>query len=109
MSKVTVKFVEPDGTEHVATGDEGSTVMSAAVNAGVPGIWADCGGVCTCATCHCYTSEQWVGSLKPPSDMEAGMLTAALDPNERSRLTCQIRLTPELDGIVFHVPAEQAG
>ena len=85
----------------------GTTVMEAAVDNGIEGIVAECGGACACATCHSYIDEAWLAKLPPMEDMEDAMLDAALDREARSRLTCQIEMTDALDGLeVFVVQNE---
>ncbi len=85
----------------------GMTVMRAAVMNGVPGIDADCGGSCACATCHVIVDPAWVGRMPPPSAMEAETLTLLTDPEPGSRLSCQIDVTEALDGLVVRTPASQ--
>jgi 2Fe-2S ferredoxin len=77
------------------------------VNNNIPGIDADCGGACACSTCHAYVDPDWVARLPAREDMELDMLDFAYEPNERSRLTCQIKVTPELDGLVLQLPEKQ--
>ncbi len=85
----------------------GNTVMEGALDHGVAGIVAECGGACACATCHTYVAEDWLARLTPMEDMEDAMLDTAIDRRPNSRLSCQIELTPELDGIeVFVAPNE---
>lgn len=81
--------------------------MQEALDAGVPGIIAECGGACTCATCHCYVSSDWADRLPAAGSDEAAMLEFAYEPRPTSRLTCQIQVTGDLDGIVLHVPDSQ--
>ena len=100
-----ILFIQPNGREQAAEGDIGQSVMQAAIGAMVPGIVADCGGACSCATCHGYVDEAWVDRVPPPSVEEADMIDAGcLDVQTNSRLTCQIRLTNELDGLVIRIP-----
>lgn len=102
-----VKFISHDGEEkdvHVAAG---TTVMHAAVDNGVAGILADCGGACSCATCHCYVDEQWLAKISEPDDVEAQMLDFLVDPQPNSRLSCQIVVEDELDGLVIRLPESQ--
>ena len=100
-----ILFIQPDGREQSAEGDLGQSVMQAAIGAMVPGIVADCGGACSCATCHGYVDEAWVDRVPPPSAEEADMIDAGcLDVQPTSRLTCQIRLTEDLDGLVIRIP-----
>ena len=105
MPRVT--FISADGTATEASGDIGQSVMSVAVNAGIEVILAECGGACACGTCHCYVDAAWVERLSPPSDSEAAMIDCVIAPRPESRLTCQLRLTDELDGLVLHLPAAQ--
>jgi 2Fe-2S ferredoxin len=105
MTKVT--FVEFNGTEHVVDAENGLSLMKAAVNNLVPGIDADCGGECSCATCHVMVDEAWIGKVGKPQGQEATMLDMAPERAETSRLSCQIKVTPELDGIVVRLPQFQ--
>jgi ferredoxin, 2Fe-2S len=102
-----VSFVQPDGTVRTVDAPAGLSVMEAAIDNGVPGIVAECGGACSCATCHVYVDPEWAGRLKAADALESGMLDCALEPRETSRLSCQIALTDELDGLVVHVPEAQ--
>ncbi len=103
----TLVFVQPDGSRQPVTATVGRSVMEAARDHGVQGIRAECGGECSCSTCHCYVDEAWHARLAPPAAAEAGLVEFAWEPRPTSRLTCQIAVTPELDGLVLHVPAEQ--
>jgi len=103
-----VVFVRPDGTKHEATGADGTSVMQVATANLVPGIVAECGGELSCATCHVYVDEQWLGALAARSEEEEDMLDATSEePTDASRLSCQIKLRPELDGLVVHLPTSQ--
>ncbi|NTW38402.1 MAG: 2Fe-2S iron-sulfur cluster binding domain-containing protein [Cellulomonadaceae bacterium] len=82
--------------------------MRAAQKLNVRGIVAECGGMAACSTCHCYVDRAWLDKLDPMDDMEQGMLEIAVDPDDRSRLSCQIALRPDLDGLTVAVPAQQA-
>ena len=105
---VKITYVEHDGTEHTVDVPVGYTVMEGAVNNDIPGIDADCGGACACSTCHVYVRPDWVGKLPPPEDMELDMLDFAWQPDpERSRLSCQIRVTEDLEGLVVEMPEKQ--
>lgn len=102
-----VKFISHDGSEqeiHVAAG---TSVMHAAVDNGVSGILADCGGSCSCATCHCYVDEQWVEKVGEADEVEAQMLDFVMEPQPNSRLSCQIIIDDELDGLIVRLPASQ--
>ena len=103
----TVKFIEHNGTEHVVKGNEGDSLMILATSNLVPGIDADCGGECSCATCHVNISEPWQSKLSPASATEESMLDLNPDREETSRLACQIPLTNDLDGIVVNLPEFQ--
>lgn len=105
MAKIT--FVQPDGTRQTVDAQPGVTVMEAAKLNIVAGIEAECGGACACATCHVYVDEAWRERAGAPSEMEEDMLDFAFDVREASRLSCQIRVSPELDGLVVAVPDKQ--
>ena len=102
-----VMYIEADGTEHTADAPEGWSVMEGAVKNNIPGIDADCGGACACATCHVYVEPEWLERLGPQSDMEQSMLDFAEDVRPASRLACQIKITGELDGLVVRMPESQ--
>lgn len=103
----TVYFIDADGNQFEAEADAGSNVMEAAVDNFVDGIVGECGGVLSCATCHCYVDEKWLAKLPDASEQEEDMLDMAIEPKDNSRLSCQIELTEELDGIVVHMPKAQ--
>ncbi len=105
MPKIT--FVEHSGTEHTVDGEVGATVMEAAIKNMVPGIEAECGGACACATCHVYVDEEWAAVTGEPEPMEEDMLDFAFDVRPTSRLSCQIKVTNELDGLRVTVPEQQ--
>ena len=106
MPKIT--YIEHNGTKHEVEVAEGLTVMEGAVSNNIPGIDADCGGACACSTCHVYVDPGWIEKLPKKQDMEIDMLDFAFEPNEeRSRLTCQIKVTAELDGLVVQMPEKQ--
>jgi len=104
---VAITFIEFNGTSHRVEAPDGATAMEAAVRNGVPGIVAECGGPCACATCHVYVDAAWVEKVGEPSEMEEGMLDFASDVRPTSRLSCQIKLTADLDGLVLHTPEHQ--
>lgn len=106
MPKVTV--IAFDGTRFDLDAETGATVMETAVRNGVPGIEAECGGACACATCHVYVDQAWTEKVGKPDAMEEDMLDFAYEPKPESRLSCQIKVTDELDGLVVRVPEEQA-
>jgi len=102
-----IVFIESGGTEHRVEAEPGLSLMQIAVNNMVPGIVADCGGACSCATCHAYIDPAWLERLPPRSEDEAMMLEGVLEPRENSRLCCQLKMRPEWDGLVLQVPATQ--
>jgi 2Fe-2S ferredoxin len=106
MAKIT--FVTFDGARIEANAENGSTVMENAIRNAVPGIDAECGGACACATCHVYVDEDWASTTGEPEAMEEDMLDFAYDVRPNSRLSCQIRVSDDLDGLVVHVPERQA-
>ena len=105
MAKIT--YIEHDGTEHVVDVKPGQSVMEGAVKHNIPGIDADCGGACACATCHVYVDPAWTGKTGEKSAMEESMLDFAEAVEENSRLSCQIKVTDELDGLVVRMPESQ--
>ena len=106
MARIT--YIEHDGTRHEIDVANGLTVMEGARNNGIPGIEADCGGACACSTCHVYVAEDWVGRLPEKEFMEEDMLDFAWEPDPvRSRLTCQLMVTDDLDGLVVQMPERQ--
>lgn len=105
MTKIV--FIDHKGSETVVEAEDGKSIMQVAVDNLVPGIVGDCGGCCTCATCHAYVDEAWLGKLYPPSEDETMMLEGALHVQQNSRLTCQIKVKPEIDGIVVRTPESQ--
>jgi 2Fe-2S ferredoxin len=106
MAKIT--YIEHNGTQHVVDVKNGLTVMEGARDNGIPGIEADCGGACACSTCHVYIAPDWVAKIPGKEAMEEDMLDFAYEPDaERSRLTCQIRVTDDLEGLVVQMPEKQ--
>ena len=106
MAKIT--YVEHNGTEHVVEVAAGLTVMEGARDNNVPGIEADCGGACACSTCHVYVHADWVEKIPAKDAMEEDMLDFAYQPNEvTSRLTCQVKVTDALDGLIVILPEKQ--
>ena len=105
---VKVTFIEFDKTEHSIDAEKDTSLMEVAIQNGVPGIDADCGGACACATCHVYVDEKWLNKLSKPDNAEIDMLDVAYEPNKFSRLGCQITITDELDGLVVKMPSKQA-
>ncbi len=100
-------YVEHNGTEHEVEVAEGQTLMEGAVNHMVPGIEGDCGGLCACATCHVYIPEDWRERCGEPEELEQNILDFAFDVQESSRLSCQIKVTDELEGIRVLMPERQ--
>ena len=106
MAKIT--YVEHNGTEHVVEVADGLTVMEGARDNNIPGIEADCGGACACSTCHVYVDAAWVEKLPAKDDMEEDMLDFAYQPDPAtSRLTCQLKITDDLDGLRVKMPEKQ--
>jgi len=101
MPRIT--FVTADGTRHEVDVEKGYSVMEAAINHNIRGIVAECGGACACATCHGYIDAAWLDKLPAMDDMEDSMLDAAFERQANSRLTCQIEVNDELDGLVVYV------
>lgn len=103
-----IKYVGTDGTERVVDGQPGQSVMLTAVKNGVPGIVGECGGNASCATCHVYVRPEFMAAVGPANDFEQDMLDLAVsDPRDNSRLSCQIRITDELDGLTVDLPEGQ--
>ena len=105
MPKIT--YIAFDGEETTVTAKEGMSVMQTAVNNGVDGIVAECGGACSCATCHVFVDPEWFDKLPEAQTMEKEMLDFVMNPQPNSRLSCQIKLTPELDGLIVCTPESQ--
>lgn len=104
-----INFIEADGTETKLDVQEGWSLMQAAVSNGVDGIEAECGGSCCCATCHCYVDEAYAEKLAAPNDNEEDMLEETVaERKDNSRLACQIKVTPELEGMKVYLPEEQS-
>ncbi|MBN8910672.1 MAG: 2Fe-2S iron-sulfur cluster binding domain-containing protein [Rhizobiales bacterium] len=104
---VKLTFVQPDGASRTVDAEPGVTVMEAAKLNDIPGIEAECGGACACATCHVYVDPEWVDKTGKPEAIEEDMLDFAFDVRKESRLSCQIKVTPDLDGLTVRVPAKQ--
>src|SRR5262249_22958540 len=102
-----ITYIEHDGTTHQVEAEVGSTVMETAIRNGITGIVAECGGACSCATCHVDVDEGWFGRLPKRSPEEEGMLDFAFEAKPTSRLSCQIKIEPALDGLVVRTPAYQ--
>lgn len=104
---VAVRFIAAAGGERILDIVEGISAMEGAVKGGVDGIDADCGGAVSCATCHVHVAADWLDRLPPPTAEECEMLDFAIERGSDSRLSCQIVLTPDLDGLTLHIPATQ--
>jgi len=104
----SIKFISHDGSVREVHVAAGTSVMHAAVDNGVSGILADCGGACSCATCHCYIDEAWREKTGEPDEVEAQMLDFVMHPQPNSRLSCQIVMEDELDGLVVRLPVSQS-
>ncbi len=106
MAKIT--YIEHSGKAHTLEVPNGLTVMEGARDNNIPGIEADCGGACACSTCHVYVDPAWVASCRRKQAMEEDMLEFAYEPDpERSRLTCQLKVSDALDGLVVQMPERQ--
>lgn len=103
----TLTLVESNGTEHRVTGQVGQSVMQAATFAMVPGIQGDCGGACSCATCHAYLDDNWQARIAPAEGIEVDMLDYVSERRDSSRLTCQLTISADMDGLVLHLPSTQ--
>jgi 2Fe-2S ferredoxin len=105
MPKIT--FIEHDGTEHVVDVEPGGSVMQAAIDNLVPGIDADCGGECACATCHVLVTDTWTEIVGGPGEREDEMLDLTPERESTSRLSCQVEVRDELDGLIVRLPEFQ--
>jgi 2Fe-2S ferredoxin len=102
-----IAFIEPGGVRREINAPLGLTLMEAARQHGVNGVVAQCGGACACSTCHVYIDPAWVAKLGPREEMEEGMLENAWEPRDNSRLSCQIQVTADLEGLEVTVPQRQ--
>jgi 2Fe-2S ferredoxin len=105
MAKLT--FIQPDGAEQTVEAQSGMTVMEAAKTSLIDGIEAECGGACACATCHVYVDAAWLEKVGAPNEMEEDMLDFAFEVRPESRLSCQIKVTEALDGLILRIPEKQ--
>jgi ferredoxin, 2Fe-2S len=105
---VKITFIDVEGTARAVEGEAGATVMETAIKHGVPGIEAECGGACACSTCHVYVDEAWRAKVGEPSPMGVDMLDFAFGVQPNSRLSCQIKVSEELDGLIVRTPERQA-
>jgi 2Fe-2S ferredoxin len=104
---VKIKYVEASGAVRTIEAKPGQSVMESAVKNDVPGIVAECGGSCACATCRVYVDDAWQAVLGPPTEMEQSMIEYCGDPMPGVRLSCQLKVTPELEGLVVRTPESQ--
>ena len=105
MAKIT--YIEHNGKSHTVEVKKGLSVMEGAVQNNIPGIDADCGGGMACATCHVYVKEEWFDKVNIKSEGEDDMLDQAYEPNKQSRLSCQISVTDDIDGLIVNLPEKQ--
>jgi len=105
MAKIT--FIDQDGEKRTVEAENGSTVMENAIRNDIPGIEAECGGACSCATCHVYVDDAWTDAVGGPEPMEEDMLDFAYEVRPSSRLSCQIKVSDALDGLVVTTPERQ--
>ena len=105
MAKIT--YIEHNGKSHSVEVKNGLSVMEGAVQNNIPGIDADCGGGMACATCHVYVKEEWFDKINPKTEGEDDMIDQAHQPNKFSRLSCQISVSDEIDGLVVNLPEKQ--
>lgn len=104
---ITITFIDHQGQATEVQAEPGASLMQVATEHGIDGIVAECGGACSCATCLCHVDAAWAGRVGPASGMEHAMVEASLAERPHSRLACQVKLTPELHGLVVHLPASQ--
>jgi len=100
-------FIAHDGTRHEVQAENGMTVMETAVKNEIPGIDGDCGGACACATCHVYVDQEWEKITGEASEMEEDMLDFAFEVKDNSRLSCQLKVSDEFNGLVLNLPEKQ--
>ena len=102
-----IPYIESNGSTHTIEAANGLSVMEGAVQNNIPGIDADCGGSMACATCHVYVKEEWFNKLPKKEDGEEDMLDMAFEPKKNSRLSCQLMISEQLDGLVVNLPEKQ--
>jgi len=102
-----IKFISAEGTATEITAENDISLMVAAINNGIEGIIAECGGACSCATCHVIVDPEWYGKLPEPKNLEKDMLEFVAEPSDTSRLSCQLNVSDELDGLIVTVPSAQ--
>jgi 2Fe-2S ferredoxin len=106
---VEITFIEANGSEHVVDGKLGNSLMETAIHNGIRGLLAECGGACSCATCHLYIDAQWVSAVGEASGIEQDMLEMVVDRAACSRLACQVMVRADYDGLVVRIPQSQVG
>ena len=104
---IRITYNDSEGNSRTVEAQQGSTVMETALREGIPGIEAECGGACACATCHVYVAQEWMEVVGKPEQMEEDMLDFAFEVRPNSRLSCQIKVTSALDGLVVTTPPRQ--
>ena len=104
---VKITYIENNGKSHTVDVAEGLTVMEGAVQNNIPGIDADCGGGMACATCHVYVKDEWFDRINKKSEGEDDMIDQAYEPKKSSRLSCQIQVSHEINGLEVHLPEKQ--
>ena len=102
-----VIYIESSGEERQVDLNNGQSIMQGALDNLIEGILGECGGCCSCATCHCYVDDAWLEKVGAPNDMEKDMLDSVVDPKSSSRLSCQIQMSDDLDGLVVRLPESQ--
>ena len=105
MPRVT--YIQADGQGQEVNLEAGSSLMQGAVDNMIDGIVAECGGSCSCATCHCYIDADWIDKVEPAEEMEVDLLDCVSEPKDNSRLSCQVKVGDDLDGLVVHLPTTQ--
>ena len=104
---VSITFIDSQNLSQTVEVSPGVTVMQGALDHSIEGVVGECGGSCSCGTCHCYIDAAWQAKMEPITDTEKMTLECAIDIRPTSRLSCQLKVTPELDGLVVHLPASQ--
>lgn len=104
---VAITYIESSGTRHAVDTEAGTNLMEGATLNMVPGVLGLCGGICSCATCHCFVPDEWASRIPPPEPGEQVVIETLPERRPNSRLGCQVRVTPELEGLVVHLPAGQ--
>ncbi|MDC0011022.1 2Fe-2S iron-sulfur cluster-binding protein [Porticoccaceae bacterium] len=105
MPRVT--YIQADGQSQEVNLEAGSSLMQGALDNMIDGIVAECGGSCSCATCHCYIDADWIDKVEPAEEMETDLLDCVSEPKDNSRLSCRVKVSDSLDGLVVHLPTTQ--